>query len=95
MSKAYVQYSKRIATAIFVMWTVYRLAALVLVAVNPDLSTAMTAMQRGVDDVMVVSVGFYTGNSVIEKGIVGYFASKKDEKQDDEAEETEEDESNG
>jgi len=26
--------------------------------------------------VMMVSIGFYTGNSVIEKGIVGYFSRK-------------------
>ncbi len=95
MSKAYIQYSKRIATAIFVFWVVYRLAALVLVGVNPDLSNAMTAMQKGVDDVMVVSIGFYTGNSVIEKGIVGYFAARGKQEDDEEEDEEETDESNG
>ena len=95
MKREYVQYSKRIATAILVFWAVYRLAVLVLVAVNPDLGSAMTAMQKGVDDVMVVSIGFYTGNSVIEKGIVGYFAARGKQEDDEEEDEEETDESNG
>lgn len=76
MSKQYIQYSKRIATAIFIFWAVYRLAVLILGWFRPDILTAMTALQSGVDDVMMVSIGFYTGNSVIEKGIVGYFGRK-------------------
>lgn len=76
MKAQYVQFSKRIAVAILIIWAVYRLAALILVAVNAGLSAAISAMQAGVDDVMMVSIGFYTGNSVIEKGIVGYFSRK-------------------
>lgn len=76
MQKAYVQYSKRMATAITVFWCVYRLAALALSYLKPDLGEFMVKMQAGVDDVMMVSIGFYTGNSVIEKGIVGYFGAK-------------------
>lgn len=76
MNEKYVQYSKRIATAIFVFWALYRLAALVLVGLNPDRMEGMQLMQKGVDDVMMVSIGFYTGNSVIEKGIIGYFGAK-------------------
>ena len=76
MKAAYVQFSKRIAVAILAFWAVYRLTALILVAITPSLSAAMTSMQAGVDDVMMVSIGFYTGNSVIEKGIVGYFNAK-------------------
>lgn len=76
MKAQYVQFSKRIAVAILIIWAVYRLTALILVAVNAGLSAAISAMQAGVDDVMMVSIGFYTGNSVIEKGIVGYFSRK-------------------
>lgn len=76
MKAAYVQFSKRIAIVILVFWAVYRLATLVLVSVNLSLASALTSMQSGVDDVMMVSIGFYTGNSVIEKGIVGYFNRK-------------------
>lgn len=83
MKPGYVQFSKRIATAIFVFWAVYRLAVLVLSWIKPDITVAMTAMQSGVDDVMMVSIGFYTGNSVIEKGIVGYFGRKADEAEDE------------
>ena len=76
MKAAYVQFSKRIAIAILVFWAVYRLTALILVAFNSALASALNSMQSGVDDVMMVSIGFYTGNSVIEKGIVGYFGRK-------------------
>lgn len=78
MKGQYVQFSKRIAVAIFAFWAVYRLAVLILSWFKPDILTAMTALQSGVDDVMMVSIGFYTGNSVIEKGIVGYFGRKAD-----------------
>ncbi len=76
MKTAYVQFSKRIAVAVLVFWCLYRLAALALIWLKPELSTAMHTMQNGVDDVMMVSIGFYTGNSVIEKGILGYFNRK-------------------
>jgi hypothetical protein len=76
MKQAYVQFSKRIAVAVLVFWCIYRLAALLLIWFRPELATSIHTMQTGVDDVMMVSIGFYTGNSVIEKGIVGYFGSK-------------------
>lgn len=76
MNKAYIQYSKRMATAITVFWCVYRLAALALAWLNPNFGELLIKMQSGVDDVMMVSIGFYTGNSVIEKGIIGYFGAK-------------------
>ena len=85
MQKAYVQFSKRMATAITVFWCVYRLLVLAISFVKPDLGEFMVKMQAGVDDVMMVSIGFYTGNSVIEKGIVGYFGAKGAPVEDDSA----------
>lgn len=74
--KAYVQFSKRMATLIAVFWCAYRVLNLVLLFFKPDIATALTTLMTGVDDVMMVSIGFYTGNSVIEKGITGYFGAK-------------------
>ena len=83
MNKAYVQFSKRIAVAILIFWTIYRTTALILSTVRPELMSGITGMASGVDDVMMVSIGFYTGNSVIEKGIVGYFGRKAQTDTDD------------
>lgn len=83
MNKTYVQFSKRIAVAILAFWSVYRIAALILSAIRPELMSGVTGMTAGVDDVMMVSIGFYTGNSVIEKGIVGYFGRKAQTDTDD------------
>ena len=74
--KNYVQFSKRIAILIAVYWCIYRLLLVVLTWMRPEIGTSMEKMLTGVDDVMMVSIGFYTGNSVIEKGITGYFGSK-------------------
>ena len=76
MQKAYVQYSKRIATYIAIFWSVFRVLILVLIFFRPELVSEAGTLLSGVDDVMMVSVGFYTGNSVIEKGITGYFSAK-------------------
>lgn len=76
MNKAYIQFSKRMATAITVFWCVYRMLNLVLVYLRPEMGDTLAKLTAGVDDVMMVSIGFYTGNSIVEKGIVGYFGAK-------------------
>lgn len=55
-----------------------------LIAFRPETADALTAFQQGSDDVMMVAIGFYCGNSVAEKGILGYFGAKRKEKQEDE-----------
>lgn len=74
--KNYVQFSKRIAILIAFFWCAYRMLLVVLTWMRPEIGTSMERMLTGVDDVMMVSIGFYTGNSVIEKGITGYFGAK-------------------
>ena len=73
IKNAYIQYSKKIATAIAVFWCAYRILNLFLLYFKPSIGVSLEKMLTGVDDVMMVSIGFYTGNSVIEKGIAGYF----------------------
>ena len=81
--KQYTQYSKRIMTFVAVSWLIFRLAALGAMLIQPNQGTAQSAFLKGSDDIMVVSIGFYTGNSVVEKGIVGYFQSKQDKPADE------------
>lgn len=74
--KQYVQFSKRITIAVTIMWAAFRLITLALIAFRPDTAEALTTFQQGADDVMMVGIGFYCGNSVAEKGILGYFGAK-------------------
>lgn len=62
---------------------VFRTLVLASMVFKTDISEHVVKLLSGVDDVMIVSVGFYTGNSVIEKGIVGYFSAKGASKYDD------------
>lgn len=75
--KTYIQYSKRLTTTITVFWCVFRFVCMVVLLVRPTLSEAVLGVLRGVDDVMMCNIGFYCGNSVAEKGIVGYFGRPK------------------
>lgn len=95
MKKEYIQFSKRIAIVICVFWALYRAVTAALIFVRPSVATALTAALEGVDDVMMVSIGFYTGNSVIEKGIVGYFNSKNKAETEKDEDKEEEPDSNG
>ena len=72
----YIQYSKRITTAVTVAWIIFRILTLALMTLRPDVAEPFIHQQQGADDVMMVAVGFYCGNSVAEKGIVGYFTSR-------------------
>ena len=85
----YVQYSKRLAAFITIFWCVFRVTVLVLLWFNPTLLDGIETVIKGADDVMMTNVACYCGNSVAEKGIVGYFGRSS------RTEESEEDESNG
>ena len=77
IKKQYVQFSKRITVTVSVMWCAFRVFTLILIAFRPEIAEAMTAFQKGADDVMMIALGFYCGNSVAEKGILGYFNAKQ------------------
>ena len=76
-TNAYIQYSKRITTLIAVAWICFRVLTICLIAYRPEIAEATIKLQQGADDVMMVAVGFYCGNSVAEKGIIGYFNARK------------------
>lgn len=85
---AFVQYSKRLATSITVFWCAFRVIILVLLLFRPSLIDGMRNIIQGADDVMMMNVACYCGNSVAEKGITGYFGMKasgdEEESADDE-----------
>lgn len=94
LNKSYIQYSKRMTTALLIFWAVIRLASVILVAVNSDCGTSMVNIVRGTDDIAMVVVCSYTANSIGEKGITGYFNYKSKEAEKEYEKEFEED-SNG
>lgn len=84
---AFVQYSKKLATTVTVFWCIFRVACLALLAFRPSLIDGMKNVIQGVDDVMMANIAFYCGNSVAEKGIIGYFGTRRqaaEESADDE-----------
>lgn len=85
LKRDYVQYSKRLATWITVFWCVFRVAILAALLLRPSLAEAMQGIVQGADDVMMVNIGFYAGNSVAEKGVLSYFkarGTRQEESQD-------------
>lgn len=75
-NNAYVQYSKRITSLVAISWICFRVLTIVLIALRTEVAEFAIKLQQGADDVMMVAVGFYCGNSVAEKGIVGYFRAR-------------------
>lgn len=95
--KQFFQFSKKLITFVMIFWGAIRLASVVAVIFNPDSGTSMAAIVRGVDDIAMVNVLAYTGNSVSEKIALGYFKMKSGDKDDEENEKRKEKEekSNG
>lgn len=63
----YIQYSKRMAWRVTVFWMIYRLMTAIVVAIRPEAQNALADLVAGVDAVMMVNMGTYTGNSAVEK----------------------------
>ena len=88
--KPYVQFSKKLITAVMIFWGLIRMASVVAVIISPDSGVSMASIVRGVDDIAMVNVLAYTGNSVSEKLALGYFQMRAGEnKKDDEEKEDE------
>lgn len=66
-ARPYIQYSKRMAWRVTVFWMAYRLMTAIVVALRPDAQNALVDLVAGVDAVMMVNMGTYTGNSGVEK----------------------------
>lgn len=84
--KTYVQFSKKLITAVMIFWGVVRLMSVIATWLNPDSGNTMAVIVRGVDDIAMINVLAYTGNSVSEKIALGYFQMKSGIKDEDEEE---------
>lgn len=98
----YTQYSKKLTTAIMIYWGIIRLVAFIIVAINQETGCHLVDLIHGVDDIAMVNVLAYTGNSVSEKVAISYFKAKKylhkscsDEDEEEDKEENEDEEENG
>lgn len=76
-NKNYTQYSKKLTTAIMIYWGLIRLVAFIIVAINQEAGNYLVDLIHGVDDIAMVNVLAYTGNSVSEKVAISYFKTKK------------------
>ena len=85
----YVQFSKKLITAVMIFWGLIRLWAVIAIWLNPDSGPNMTALIRGLDDIAMVNVLAYTGNSVSEKIAIGYFQMKSNQEKDPDDDEEE------
>lgn len=90
----FMQYSKKMASRVTIFWMIYRLANFAVAIVRPDIAKYLVDLSTGVDTVMIINVGFYTGNSVGEKICVA-FGKRKSLYSTNEDEDEEEKESNG
>lgn len=95
----FMQYSKKMASRVTIFWMIYRIANFIVVLLQPEVSKALVDLTTGLDTVMIINVGFYTGNSISEKAVIGFGKRKslyssdnetpeKDEDEDEETEET-------
>ena len=79
----YIQYSKKLVTAIMIVWCVIRVFSVLASFLKPEID--LTGIVRGIDEIAMVNVLAYTGNSVSEKIAIQYFQSKREpEKEEDE-----------
>ena len=79
---AKLQYSKKLSTAVTFFWIIYRLAELIAAVVEPSIADALVQLVAGVDTVMMVNLGFYSGNSVAEKAILAWMNKGQEEQEE-------------
>lgn len=84
--EAYVQYSKRMCTAISIFWMIYRLTISLLIFFRPQVSNAMVHLTDGVDTVMIANASVYTMNSISEKACIAFGKRRRLYTSDDEKE---------
>lgn len=83
-AKPYIQYSKRMAWRVTVFWMTYRLMTAIVVAIRPEAQNALVEQLAGVDAVMMVNMGTYTGNSGVEKIALALARRRSEQDEDDE-----------
>ena len=93
--EVYVQYSKRMCTAVCVFWMLYRIANFFVMLYSPSVAGQLAELGAGVDTVMIINIGFYTGNSATEKIALAWVKRGQIEKGQKTEDDDEEEEENG
>jgi len=88
----FIQYSKKMASRVTIFWMIYRIANFIVVLLRPEVSKSLVDLTTGLDTVMIINVGFYTGNSISEKAVIAFGKRKSLYSSDDEDEEDEDEE---
>ena len=97
----FMQYSKKMASRVTIFWMIYRIANFIVVLLRPEVSKALVDLTTGLDTVMIINVGFYTGNSISEKAVIGFgkrkslYSSDDEPDEKDENDESEDEQDNG
>lgn len=78
------QYSKKLSTAITVIWCLLRFAIMVTSIIRPEIADSMVELVAGADSVMMVNLGFYSGNSVAEKAILAWMKKGSADEEEEE-----------
>ena len=89
IKEAFMQYSKKICTAVSIFWMAYRAFITLLIFFRPETATSLVRLTEGADTIMIVNISFYTGNSVSEKALVAFGKRKLYDDTDDDKNEEE------
>ena len=89
------QYSKKMCTRVTIFWMIYRIANFIVVLLRPEVANALVDLSTGVDTIMIVNMGAYTGNSSIEKLAIAFGKRKSLYSSADEQDEEDEEKDNG
>ena len=80
----FVQYSKRMCTRVTIFWMLYRMVNFAVTLLRPEVAKYLVDLCTGVDTIMIVNIGFYTGNSAAEKLAIAFGKRKSLYSSDDE-----------
>ena len=93
--EAFTQYSKKMCTRVTVFWMIYRIANFIVVLLRPEIAHSLVDLSAGVDTIMIINIGFYTGNSATEKIAIAFGKRKSLYGSDNEEDDDEDEGDNG
>ena len=95
--RKYMQFSKKLAVTVTAFWMIYRIAQFVVILIRPEVAESMTDLVKGVDGIQMANMGWYTGNSSVEKIALAFVEKEeiKDSSSSKDDDDEEESDSNG
>ena len=90
-TKNFIQYSKKMCTAVTIFWMVYRLINLIVTIIRPETAVALVNLSAGVDTIMITNMSTYLLNSSTEKIEIAFGKRGLMRQEDDDGDKEEED----